>query len=130
MGDPVQSLGRDDPLGKGALPTAVFFPGEFCGQRSLAGYSPWSLKESDPTEQLTLRCSHSSSSFRFSNYLISLAWVFVSVWAIPGCSVWRLFPGCGALAARRGALCCCEARALDSQASVVVPGLTVVACEP
>ena len=69
MGDPVQSLGRDDPLGKGVLPTPVFFPGEFCGQRSLAGYSPWSLKESDTTEQLTPHCFHSSSSFRFFNYL-------------------------------------------------------------
>ena len=26
------------------------------GQRSLVGYSPWGLKESDTTEQLTLRC--------------------------------------------------------------------------
>ena len=28
--------------------------GEFHGQRSLEGYSPWGLKESDRTEQLTL----------------------------------------------------------------------------
>ena len=33
-------------------PTPVFLPGEFHGQRSLAGYSPWGLKESDMTEQL------------------------------------------------------------------------------
>ena len=31
-------------------PTPVFLPGEAHGQRSLAGYSPWSYKESDPTE--------------------------------------------------------------------------------
>ena len=41
-------------------PTAVFLPGEFHGQRSLAGYSLWGCKESDMTEQLTapllLRC--------------------------------------------------------------------------
>ena len=30
----------------------VFLPGEFHGQRSLAGYSPWGHKESDTTEQL------------------------------------------------------------------------------
>ena len=36
------------------LPTPVFLPGGFHGQRSLAGYSPWGLKESDVTEQLTL----------------------------------------------------------------------------
>ena len=31
-------------------PTLVFLPGEFHGQRSLVGYSPWGLKESDTTE--------------------------------------------------------------------------------
>ena len=35
-------------------PTPVFLPEEFHGQRSLAGYSPWSWKQSDMTEQLTL----------------------------------------------------------------------------
>ena len=34
-------------------PTPVFLPGEFLGQMTLAGYSPWSRKESDMTEQLT-----------------------------------------------------------------------------
>ena len=28
-------------------PTPVFLPGEFHGQRNLAGYSPWDNKESD-----------------------------------------------------------------------------------
>ena len=46
----VQSPGQEDPLGKGM---AVFLPGEFHGQRSLAGYSPCGHKESDMTEQLT-----------------------------------------------------------------------------
>ena len=31
-------------------PTPVFFPGEFHGQRSLAGCSPWGHRESDTTE--------------------------------------------------------------------------------
>ena len=31
----------------------VFLPGEFLGQRSLAGYGPWGLKELDTTEQLS-----------------------------------------------------------------------------
>ena len=34
-------------------PTTVFLPGEFHGQRSLVGYSPWGHKELDRTEQLT-----------------------------------------------------------------------------
>ena len=33
-------------------PTPVFLPGESYGQRSLAGYSPWGLKESDMTQRL------------------------------------------------------------------------------
>ena len=33
-------LGSQDPLEKKWLPTPVFLPGEFHGQRSLAGYSP------------------------------------------------------------------------------------------
>ena len=40
------------------LPTSVFLPGEFYGQRSLVGYSPWGHKESDTTEQLTLSHFH------------------------------------------------------------------------
>ena len=35
----------------------VFLPGEFHGQRSLAGYSPWDHKELDMTEQLSLQPS-------------------------------------------------------------------------
>ena len=48
------SLGQKDPLEKGMAPTLVFLPGEFHGQRSLKGYSPWGCKELDTTEQLTL----------------------------------------------------------------------------
>ena len=50
----IQPLGWEDPLEKGmATPvfySAVFLPGEFHGQRSLAGHSPWGLKESEATE--------------------------------------------------------------------------------
>ena len=33
----IQFLGGEDPLEKEVLPTPVFLPGEFHGQRSLAG---------------------------------------------------------------------------------------------
>ena len=36
------------------LPTPVFWPEEFHGQRRLANYSPWGHKESDTTERLSL----------------------------------------------------------------------------
>ena len=52
----VRSLGREDPLEKGMLPTPVFLLGEFHGQRSLAGCSPWGRKELAMTEWLTLFC--------------------------------------------------------------------------
>ena len=57
----VRSLVQDDPLEKGRLrtpvfkgrlPTPVFWPGEFHGRRSLAGYSPWGRRESDTTETI------------------------------------------------------------------------------
>ena len=49
----VPGLGRYPGEGNG-LPTQVFWPGEFHGQRRLAGYSPWGRKESDPTQGLSL----------------------------------------------------------------------------
>ena len=45
----VRSQGWEDPLEKGRLPTAVFWPGAF---HEL--YSPWALKELDTTGRLLL----------------------------------------------------------------------------
>ena len=45
----VQSLGWEDAPEKGILPTLVFLPGEFHGQRSLVGYSSMGFKELDMT---------------------------------------------------------------------------------
>ena len=46
----VQSLGWEDPLEKEmGNPCQYSCLGNFCGQRSLAGYSPWGYKESDTT---------------------------------------------------------------------------------
>ena len=41
---------RKIPWIKEGQPTLVFLPGEFHGQRSLAGYSPWGHKVSDMIE--------------------------------------------------------------------------------
>ena len=46
----IPGSGRSPRGGRGTL---VFSPGEFRGQRSLAGYSPCGHKESDTTEQLS-----------------------------------------------------------------------------
>ena len=42
---------RKIPWRRAWQPTPTFLPGESHGQRSLAGYGPYSLKESDTTEQ-------------------------------------------------------------------------------
>ena len=53
----VQSLGWEDPLEEGMVThtsiLAWIIPRGAWGQRSLAGYSPWGLKESDMTERVT-----------------------------------------------------------------------------
>ena len=50
----VPSLVGKIPWKREWLPTPVFWPGEFQGQRSLAGYSPWGCKQSDIIEQLSI----------------------------------------------------------------------------
>ena len=55
----VWALGGEDPLEKG-MATPIFLPGEFHGQRSLVGYSPWGCRDSDMTEQLTLNKMNSN----------------------------------------------------------------------
>ena len=49
----IQLLGGEDPLEAGTATTAVFLPGEYHGQRSLAGYGPCAHPESDMTEHST-----------------------------------------------------------------------------
>ena len=44
-------LGRFPGAGNGT-PFPVFLPGKSLGQMGLAGYSPWSCKESDMTEHI------------------------------------------------------------------------------
>ena len=51
----VRFLGQEDALEKEMKTHFSILPGEFLGQRSLAGYHPQGCKESDTTEQLTLQ---------------------------------------------------------------------------
>ena len=67
MGFPDGSAGKDSackrpefdlwvgniPWRRAQQPTPVFLPGESHGWRSLAGYSPWGLKELDKTERIS-----------------------------------------------------------------------------
>ena len=60
------------------LPTPVFLPGEFHGQRNLAGYSPMGRKELDTTEWFS-----SSSSMK--------AWEEIKVTWNPTTQKWSVF---------------------------------------
>ena len=51
------SLGWENTQRREWEPTLVFLSGEFHGQGSLVGCSPWGGKESDMTERLTLSLS-------------------------------------------------------------------------
>ena len=46
----VQSLGQKDPWRREWLRTPIFLLGDFHGQRSPLGYSPWGRKESGSTK--------------------------------------------------------------------------------
>ena len=70
-------------------PTLVLLPGEFHGQRSLAGYSPWGHKESDMTEQLTQHIQYSClensmdrGAWRATVHGVTKSWPWLSHWAL------------------------------------------------
>jgi len=60
----VRSLGLKDTPRREWLPTPVFLPGEFHGQRSLESYSPWGCKELDTTERLSVSLSLLNKCFQ------------------------------------------------------------------
>ena len=62
LGDLGSIPGGKIPCRRDWLPTPVFLPGEFHGQRSQEGYSPWGCKELDTTERLTLPCARHKAS--------------------------------------------------------------------
>ena len=68
MGDQgsIRGLGFN-PYRREWQPIPVFLPGEFHGQRSLKGYSPWGCQESDMTERLTL------TFFTLTSYVVFLS---------------------------------------------------------
>ena len=72
------------PWSRAWQPTPVFLPGEFHGQRSLAGYSPWGHKGSDMTGHLT-------PSLIYIYYILyTYTHTFYEPWlALLGPSAWR-----------------------------------------
>ena len=70
MQNRIQFLGRKILWRREWQSTPLFLPGEFHGQRSLAGYSSWGPRELDTTERLILSLYFSDSylSGRLNNF--------------------------------------------------------------
>ena len=69
----IPSLGSEDPLEKERATSSRELPGEFRGQRSLAGYSPWGCKESDMTYLASKQQQHSLSYSQKMSYTSIIA---------------------------------------------------------
>ena len=72
----VWSLSWEDPLEEDMATTPVFLSGEFNGERSLEGYSPWGYKALDMTEQLTF--TFLKLMYRFSVISIKIPAAFLN----------------------------------------------------
>ena len=81
---PKNNWDLQSPWRSGWLSTRVFLPGEFRGQRSLAGYSPWGSKRvrdylATNTFTLHFRITY-FCIFTLKNFLI--LWIYKSIWKI------------------------------------------------
>ena len=63
----IQFLGQKDPWRREWLPTPIFLPEQFPGQRRLVSYNPWGHKEFDTTEWLTLEHLNDHSSITYNS---------------------------------------------------------------
>ena len=61
-------------------PTPVFLPGDFNGQRSLAGYSPWCHKESDTTKHTSTKQNKVHHHNQKKKLVLSHPVVYNSLW--------------------------------------------------
>ena len=68
---------RKIPWKRKCQPSPVFLPGEFHGQRSLAGYSPWGLKELDMTEWL-----HFLSFIIYTYNNCYYIYIYINIWLL------------------------------------------------
>ena len=68
--------------------TPVLLPGKSHGRRSLIGYSPWGLEESDMTERLHFHFSLSCTGEGNGNPLVFLPGKSQRQQSLVGCRVW------------------------------------------
>ena len=60
-------------------PTPVFLPGKSCGQRNLAGNSPWGCKELDTTYWLNNNNKGNSNTATNSDWALTIAWALHNI---------------------------------------------------
>ena len=65
----VRFLGGEDPLEEGVATHSSILAGESHGQKSLAGYSPRGLKESDTCEATEHTCVHAHTHTHIYIYI-------------------------------------------------------------
>ena len=73
----VLSLGGEDPLEKGRATHSSILAWRIPWQRSLAGFSPWSYKDSNTTKQLTYFIVNSHPVYRVNS-------IWHVLWCFPG----------------------------------------------
>ena len=113
--------------------TPVFLPEESHGQRSLVGYSPWSQKESDMTERLSIHLNPNLLIYPSPRILFFLAmphgiWNLVlwpGIEPVPPAGFVSflnefLVAGMGNMAAKGTEACSCDTRLLVSFLSVLL----------
>ena len=71
----VRSLGREDPLKKEMATHSSILTGNFHGQRSLVGYSPWSCTELNVTEHTG---DNSPEHTTFIKHIVTVLYLCVS----------------------------------------------------
>ena len=78
----VQSLGWEDSLEKEKATHSSIVVGKFHGQRNLAVNTPWSCKELDMTEKLTLSLSYLYYNYIYlynCNYIFSIIFLQIQL---------------------------------------------------
>ena len=73
------------PQRKEWLLTPIFLPGEFHGQRSLVGYSPWGRKKLDMTKQLTFLLLSLLHQKKKKSHKLDLNYVFSPTCPLENC---------------------------------------------
>ena len=77
----IPASGRS-PGGENGKTRPVFLPGESHEQSSLAGFSPWSCKESDITKQLSTMAQYSITYICMCVHMCVYTYIYIHIYII------------------------------------------------